>query len=54
MGKFIGAGRHKIQLFVYYVECREDERHTDFPSKEASFILETMASFTNGAILTEI
>ena len=40
----------------FLLECREDEeRQTDFPSKDASSsLLETTASFTDGPILTEI
>ena len=43
-------------MVVFLLECREDEeRPADFPSKETSSpVLETMASFTDGAILTEI
>ena len=33
-------------------QCGEDwERQPDFPNKEASLVLEMMASITNGAIL---
>ena len=40
----------------FSLDCREDEeRPADFPIKEASsFAIETMASFTDGAILMEI
>ena len=43
-------------MAVFLLERREDEeRQANFPSKEASLtVLETTASFTNGAILTEI
>ena len=43
-------------MAVFLLECREDEeRQTDFPSKEAySPILEMLASFTDGATLMEI
>ena len=43
-------------MAVLLVECREDEeRRADFCREEAgSPLLETAASFTNGAILTEI
>ena len=43
-------------MFVFLLQCREDEgRQADFPIKEASqSVLEITASFTNGAILTEI
>ena len=43
-------------MAVFLLECGEDgERQADFCKKEASSpLLETMASFTNGAILTEI
>ena len=43
-------------MTVFLPECREDEeRQTDFCRKETSSpVLETMASFTNGAILKEI
>ena len=43
-------------MAVFLLECREDEeRHTDVCGKEASSpLLESTASFTNGAILTEI
>ena len=43
-------------MAVFLLECREDKaRQADFPSKETSLsILETMVSFTNVAILTEI
>ena len=43
-------------MAVFLLECREDEeRQDDFTSKEASSpILETTASFIDGAILTEI
>ena len=40
-------------MAVYLLECREDEEgQADFCGKEASSpLLDTMASFTNGAIL---
>ena len=42
-------------MAVFLLECREDERLVEFPSKEASqSILEMMASFTDAAILLEI
>ena len=43
-------------MAVFLRECKDDEgRKANFPSKEASSpILETMVSFTNGAILMEI
>ena len=43
-------------MAVFLLEYREaEERQVDFPSKEASSpILETMARFTNSAILMEI
>ena len=43
-------------MAVFLLERREDEeRQADSPGKEASLpVLETTASFTNGAILTEI
>ena len=43
-------------MAVFLLECTEDEeRQDDFTNKEASLpILETTASFINGAILTEI
>ena len=43
-------------MAVFLLECREDEEgQTDVCRKEASSpLLEMKASFTNGAILTEI
>ena len=43
-------------MAVFLLECREDEeRQADFCRKEASSsLVETMASFANGATLTEI
>ena len=43
-------------MAVFLLECREDEeRQANFCRKEASSpLLETMASFINGAILIEI
>ena len=43
-------------MVVFLLECREDkEKQADFCRKEASStLLETMASYTNGAILTKI
>ena len=42
-------------MAVFLLECREDERYVDFPSKEASqSTLEMTASFTDAAILLEI
>ena len=43
-------------MAIILLECREDEeRQADFCTKEASSpVLEMTASFTNGAILTEI
>ena len=43
-------------MAIFLLECGQDEeRQADFPSKEASrSVLETMASFTNSAILNEI
>ena len=43
-------------MVVFLLQCREDEeRQASFPSKEDSrSVLEITASFTNGAILTEI
>ena len=42
--------------YNFLLECRKDEeRQANFPNKEASqFVLEMMASFTDGAILMEI
>ena len=42
-------------MAVFLLQCREDEqRKANFPTKEASqSIVEMMASFTNGVILTE-
>ena len=41
---------------VVLLECREDkERKANFPSKETfQSTLETMASFTDGTIITEM
>ena len=43
-------------MAAFLLECRDDEeRQTNFPSTEASSsILEMTASFTDGAILTEV
>ena len=43
-------------MAVFILECREnEERQADFCRKEASSpLLEMTASFSNGAILTEI
>ena len=43
-------------MAVFLLECREDEeKQANFCRKEASTpVLETTASFTNGAIITEI
>ena len=42
-------------MAVFLLECREDKDRKPFPGKEASqSILETTASFTDGAILTEM
>ena len=43
-------------MAAFLLECREDEeRQVDFPSKETfSPVLQTMASFTNGATLIDI
>ena len=43
-------------MAVFLLECREDEEiQASFPNKKASSpVLETMANFTDGAILTEI
>ena len=43
-------------MAVLLLECREDEdREANFPGKEASqSVLETTASFADGAILTEM
>ena len=43
-------------MAVFLLECREDEeRQADFCRKEASLpLLETKASFINGAVLIEI
>ena len=41
-------------MAVFLLECKEDEeRQANFPSKEESqFVIEMMASFANGTILT--
>ena len=43
-------------MVIFLLECGEDEeRHADLPSKEAfQSVLETTASYTNGAILTKL
>ena len=43
-------------MAVFLLECREnEERQVDFPGKEAfPPVLETTASFTNGATLMQI
>ena len=41
-------------MAVFLLECSEDEeRQADFCRKEASSLLETTVSFTDGAILME-
>ena len=38
-------------MAAFLLDCREDERPVNFPSKEASsLVLEMMASFTDDAI----
>ena len=42
-------------MAVFLLERKDEERQANFPSKDASLpVLETTASFTNGAILMEI
>ena len=42
-------------MAVFILECREDEEiQANFPSKEASPILEMTASFINDAVLMKI
>ena len=42
-------------MAVFLLECKDEERQANFPSKEASqSVLEMTAIFTNGTNLTEI